>query len=129
VEGWASGYGFNEALDLALRRAKQYDRNVFILSDHFQGLPFDGLALYVRGIPKVRHYVDARIAWGEDGIADTWRSHAVPLILFRNDGRGSYEPFESRVPEAKLIGTFWKPGGKKSFRVYELDPEDVPPQK
>ncbi len=121
VEGWASGFGFKEALDLALQRAEGYDRDVFILSDHFQGLPFDGLALYIRRLPKIRHYVDARIAWGEDGIADTWRSHGVPLILVRNDGRGNTEAFEPRVPDAKLLGVFWKPGERKSFRVYEMD--------
>ena len=127
IEGWPSGYGFNEALQLALASAARYEGEVFVLSDHYQGLSHDGLALYIKGNPKVQHFVDGRIAWGEPGIAEAWRSHNVPLIIFRNDGRFKPESFEERVPEARLLGTFWKPGGRNSYRVYELDPRLVSP--
>jgi hypothetical protein len=121
INSWASGYGFQEALDLVLRRAAEYNQLVFVLSDHFAGLPRDGLVLYLKGVPNVRHYVDGHIPWSGVGLVDAWRSHNVSILVVRNDGRYPDDSFESQVPEAKLIGLFWKPDGKKSFRVYEMD--------
>ncbi len=125
LEGWPAGSGFDAAVQLTLRRAAEYDSEVFVLSDHFQGLPHDGLALYVRHVPRVRHYVDGRIAWGAADLADAWRSHRVPILIVRNYGRFGEDSFEKAVPEAKLIGVFPKRESGRSFRVYEMDLRDV----
>lgn len=122
LEGWPAGSGFKEALDLALSKAREYSgQEVFIMSDQIQGFPHDGLALYIRNMPGIRHYVEAEIAWGGRGVVENWRSHNAHMLIVRDDGRHNPETFEARTPEAKLLGTFWKPGGKSSFRVYELD--------
>lgn len=122
VEGWPSGYGFAEALELVVTRAGALGGTVFVISDHFQGLPRDGLSLYLRGLPGVRHYVDGHIPWGGKGLVEAWSPHQVPLIVVRNDGRYKQDEFEKLVPEAKLLGVFWKPTGRDSFRVYEIEP-------
>ncbi len=129
VEGWSAGYGFKEALDFTLQRAKELGGVVFVLSDNFQGFPDDGLALYIRNMPNVRHYVDGRIMWGGKGLADAWRSHNVPLLIVRDDGRFNPDNFdknlEKNLPEAKRLAVFWKPGRESSFRVYEMDLRDT----
>ena len=127
VEGWSSGYGFSEALNFTLQRAKELGGVVFVLSDNFQGFPDDGLALYIRNMPLVRHYVDGRIMWGGKDLANAWRSHDVPLLIVRDDGRFHPEKFEENIPEAKRLAIFWKPGKETSFRVYEMDLRDAKP--
>ncbi len=121
VNGWPSGYGFAEAIDLVRHRVAEHDGAVIVLSDHYRGLPYDGIAIYLKDLPGVHHYVDGHLIWNARGILDAWRSHNVPLLLIGNDGRDDLESFEREVPEAERLGVFWKPGGKYSFRVYEID--------
>ena len=120
INGWDSGYGFAEAVALVRERATQLNQDVIVLSDHYHGLPYDGLSLYLRGIPKVHFYVDGHLLSGGTGILEAWRPHQVPLLIVGNDGRDNLKDFERNVPEAKRIGIFWKPGGHYSFRVYEI---------
>ncbi len=121
VSGWPSGYGFRQAMDLAQQRADELGGEVILLSDHFQGLPYDGISLYLKGHPRIHYYVDGHIPWGGQGIVEAWRPHHVPVLIIGAEGRNDLQAFERNVPEAKKIGVFPKPEGKFSFRVYEMD--------
>ncbi len=123
VSGWPSGWGFSEAIELVRKRISERGGEVIVLSDHFHGLPRDGLAIYLSGIPRAHLYVDGHIPWGGKGIVEAWQTHQVPVIVVGAEGRNNLEDFERQVPEAKRIGLFWKPGGQFSFRVYEIDPQ------
>ena len=122
VTSWPSGYGFPEATRLVRERAAQLGGEVIVISDHFHGLPYDGLSLYLEGVPGIHFYVDGHIPWGGKGIVEAWRPHHVPVLIMGADGRDDLEAFELQVPEARRIGLFQKPGGEFSFRVYEMEP-------
>jgi hypothetical protein len=129
IEGWTSGYGFSEALHLVQQRTAELTRNgqqpVILLTDNFHGLPMDGVKIYMRGAPNVFHYIDNHLYRDPEGFLAAWRSHNVPIVVFGNVGTDNLDAFERSVPQAKRIGFFPKPGGRFSFRVYELAVSDL----
>lgn len=121
VEGEPAGYGFIEAVGLVIERLAQYEGNVIVLSESYPGLPNDGLAVYLKGMPGVYHYVDRHVMEGGTGIVGAWRSHNVPLLIVSHDASCDLDAFERAVPEAKRLGIFRNPYAQHAFRVYEID--------
>jgi len=123
-----SGYGFREAMELLKKRAAELTRNgqpIIVLGDYYYGQTYSGLKMYMRGMPGVFFYVDSHMAREPEGFIDAWKSHHVPILLMGNDGWDRLDAFEQGVPQAKRLGFFPKPGGKSSFRVYEVDVADL----
>ncbi len=131
VTGWPSGYGFKEALQLVKQRTAELTQDgrqpVILLTDNFHGLPLDGVKVYMRGAPQVFHYIDNHLYRDAEGFLAAWRPHRVPIVVFGNLGTDDLESFERFVPQAKRIGYFPKPGGRYSFRVYEIAVSDLGP--
>lgn len=130
VAAWPSGYGFREAIEVAKERALAYTREgqpVIVLSDYPRGLPYDGIRVYMRNMPGVFHYVDGHLARDAGGFLAAWSPHGVPVIVIGNQGRADLESFEREVPQAKRLAVFPKPGGRSSYRVYEVSVADLLP--
>ena len=130
VAAWPAGYGFKEAIEVAKERALAHTREgqpVIVLSDYPRGLPYDGISVYMRHMPGVFHYVDGHLARDAGGFLAAWSPHRVPVIIIGNQGRADLESFEREVPQAKRLAVFPKPGGRSSYRVYEVSVADLLP--
>jgi 4-amino-4-deoxy-L-arabinose transferase-like glycosyltransferase len=130
VTSFDSGYGFKEAVQLVRQRAIELTRNgqpVIVLGNYYFGHTYDGLKIYLRGVPGVFQYVDSHMARDPEGFIAAWKSHRVPILLVGNDGLDRLDAFEKAVPRAKRLGFFPKPTGQSSFRVYEVDVADLGP--
>ncbi len=130
VTGWTAGYGFNDALRVVRQRAAELTKGgqpILLLSGDLRGTPYAALKVYLKDMPDIHHHVDMHLAHDPEGFMMAWKWHRVPILLVGNHGYDDLPAFERGVPQAKLLGSFPKPGGQSYFRVYEVAKEDLDP--